>query len=147
MLTILKRSAHLVELQISFHLRRSGLEKLNRMPLRSKPKLLNTMVGTQLLLSVYMAQVDYQLDRSPFDDQLDWSPVNYQFDWSTAETQLTCFSKYPNSQPIASGPDVIHTPVTFPIWGLLWQLWLSYPLCVSINCTQCPCTWTRSWIV
>ena len=71
MLTKLKRSAHLVELQISFHLRRSEPEILNRMPQQSKPKLLNTMVGTQLLLSVYMAQVDYQLDRSPFDNQLD----------------------------------------------------------------------------
>ena len=117
MLTKLKCSAHLVELQISFHLCRSGPEKLNRMPQRSKPKLLNTMVGTQLLLSVYMAQVNNQLDRSPFDNQLDWPPVNYQLDWPTVETQLTCFSKYPNSQPIASGHDVIHTPVSFPIWG------------------------------
>ena len=23
----------------------------------------------------------------------------------------------------------------FPIWGLLWQLWLTYPLCTSVNCT------------
>ena len=68
MLTKLKRSAHLVEI---FHLRWSGPEKLNRMPQRSKPKLLNTIVGTQLLLSVYMAQVDYRLDRSPFDNQLE----------------------------------------------------------------------------
>ena len=35
-----------------------------------------------------MAQVDYELDRSPFDNQLDWSPVNYKLDWPTAETQL-----------------------------------------------------------
>ena len=75
-----------------------------------KPKLLNTMVGTQLLLSVYMAQVDYQLDRSSFDKQLVW-PI--------AETQLASFSKSTNSQPIASGHDVIHTPATFPILGLL----------------------------
>ena len=95
-------------------------------------------VKTQLLLSIYMAQVDYQLD---------WSPVNYQLDWPTAETQLTSFSKYPNSQPIASRHDVVHTPVPFPIWGLLWQLWLSYPLRTSVNCTQCLCTWTKSQIV
>ena len=31
------------------------------------------------------------------------------------ESQLTSFSKSPNSQLIASGHDVIHTPVTFPI--------------------------------
>ena len=58
-----------------------------------------------------------------------------------------CFSKYPNSQPIVSRHDVIHTPVSFPIWGLLWQLWLSYPLRTSVDCTQCLCTWTKSRIV
>ena len=85
MLTKLKHSAHLVELQISFHHRQWGPEKLNCMPQRSKPKLLNTMVGTQFLLSIYMAQVDYQFDRSPFDNQLDWSPVNYQRNWPTRD--------------------------------------------------------------
>ena len=29
---------------------------------------------------------------------------------------------------ISSGHDVIHTPVPFPVWCLLWQWWLSYPL-------------------
>ena len=48
---------------------------------------------------------------------------------------------------IASGHDVIHTPASFPIWSLLWQLWLSYPLHASINCTQYLCTWTKSQIV
>ena len=33
------------------------------------------------------------------------------------KSQLTSFSKSPNSQPITSGHDVIYTPVTFPIWG------------------------------
>ena len=33
-----------------------GIQKRNRMPQRSKNRLLNTMVGTQLLLSVYMAR-------------------------------------------------------------------------------------------
>ena len=61
--------------------------------------------------------------------------------------QLTCFSKYPNSQPIASSHDIIHTPVSFPILGLLWQSQLSYPLHTCVNCTQCLCTWTKSWIV
>ena len=35
------------------------------------------------------------------------------------ESQLTSFSKSPNSQPIASEHDIIHTPVTFPIWGFI----------------------------
>ena len=58
MLIKLKRSAHHEEFSIYFHLRCPGLKKLNRMPQRSKPKLLNTMVGNQLLLSVCMAQVN-----------------------------------------------------------------------------------------
>ena len=57
------------------------------------------------------------------------------------------FQKYPNSQTIASGYDVIHTPVSFSIRGLLWQLWLSYPLHASVDCTQCLCTWTKTRIV
>ena len=57
------------------------------------------------------------------------------------------FSKSPNSQPIASGHDVIHAPVIFPIWGLLWQLWLSYLLHARVDCTQCLCSWTKSRIV
>ena len=48
MQTKLKRSAHLVEFYISFHLRWSGPEKLNCMSQRSKPKRLSTMVGTRL---------------------------------------------------------------------------------------------------
>ena len=36
--------------------------------------------------------------------------------------QLTYFSKSPNSQPIASGHDVIHTPVLFPIWGFYYDI-------------------------
>ena len=54
-----------------------------------------------------------------------------------AETQLSAcmvqcqlptdsFSKSSNSQLISSGHDVIHTPATFPVWGLLWQSPLSY---------------------
>ena len=70
-----------------------------------------------------------------------WLPIRHLV------SKLTCFSKYPNSQPIASRHDVIHTPVPFPIWSLLWQLWLSYPLRTCINCTQCLCTWTKSRIV
>ncbi len=54
------------------------------------------------------------------------------------KSQLTAFSKSPNSQPIASRHNVIHTPVTFPTWVfLLWHLWLSHPSRTSVNCTQC----------
>ena len=156
MLTKLKRSALLVELQISFHLRRSGPEKLNLMPQRSKPKLLNTMVGTQLLLTVYMAHSRDPTRPVPIRQPTGLVPsklptrLAHSRDSTRlahSKNQLTSFSKSENSQPIASGPDVIHTPAPFSLWGLLWQLWLSYPLCASVNCTKCLCTWTKSRIV
>ena len=61
--------------------------------------------------------------------------------------QLTLFQNLQILTTIASGQDVIHTPAPFPIGGLLWQLWLSYPLRASVNCTQCLCAWTKSRIV
>ena len=48
--------------------------------------------------------------------------VNSQLDWPTVETQLTCFSKYPNSQLIAPGHDVIHTPVSFFYLGFIMTI-------------------------
>ena len=64
------------------------------------------------------------------------------------ESQLTSFSKSLNSQPITSGHDIIHTPVAFSyLEFLLWHLWLSYPLHVNVNCTQCVCTCIKSRIV
>ena len=133
-----KRAAHPVVFKISV-----GRDLQNS---KVRFQLLNTMVLTQLQLSTWPKST-FQLNWSPFGNQLAWSPVNYQFDWPTVETQLTSFSKSPNSQPIASGHDVIHTPASFPIWGLSWRLWLSYPLRASVNCTQCLCTWTKSRIV
>ena len=38
------------------------------------------------------------------------------------KSKLTSFSKSPNYQPIASGHDVIHTPVLFPIWGFYYDI-------------------------
>ena len=95
-------------------------------------QLINPMVLTQLQLSTW-SKSTFQLDWSPFDNQLDWSQVKYQLDCPTVESQLTCFSKYPSSLPIASGHDVIHTQAPFSIWGILWQLWLSYPLHTSVK--------------
>ena len=43
------------------------------------------------------------------------------------------FLKSSNSQPISPGHDVIQTPASFPVWGLLWQWWLSYPLRTSVK--------------
>ena len=47
------------------------------------------------------------------------------------------FFKSSNSQDHRFRHDVIHTPASFPIWGLSWQLRLSYPLRANVNCTQC----------
>ena len=65
------------------------------------------------------------LNRGSLRAQIPLSAVGSQFG---ILSPTDCFSKYPNSQPIASAHDVIHTPLPFPIWGLLWQLWLPYPL-------------------
>ena len=40
-----------------------------------------------------------------------------QLPFSSVESLLTFFFKSQNSQPIASGHDVIHVPGPFPIWG------------------------------
>ena len=37
-------------------------------------------------------------------------------------TQLNLFQKLPNSQPISSGHDVIHTPASFPVWGFIMTM-------------------------
>ena len=60
---------------------------------------------------------------------------------SRFKSQLTPFflKITQNHQSIASGHDIIHIPITFPILVfLLWHLWLSHPPCASVNtCTQC----------
>ena len=56
--------------------------------------------------------------------------------------QLNLFQNLQNSLPISFGRDVIHTPASFPVWALLWQWWLSYPLCASVKLYPMLCTWT-----
>ena len=68
--------------------------------------------------------------------------VQSQFLNTMVGIQLNLFKNLPNSQPISSGHDVIHTPTPFPVWGLSWQWWLSYPLYASVNCTNWLHTWT-----
>ena len=57
--------------------------------------------------------------------------------YSKVNSQLTLFQNLQILRTIASRHDIIHTPTLFPIWGLLWQLWLSYYLRTNVNCTQC----------
>ena len=74
--------------------------------------LFNTMVSTHLLHTMVGTQLLHTM----------------------VGTQLNLFQNLPNSQPISTGHDVIHTPASFSVRGLLWQWWLSYP---SVTCTQC----------
>ena len=128
-LTKLERPAHLIVFKTSV-----GRDLQNSIV---RLQLLNTMVLTQLQLSTWPKSTPNRIgpSRVPNSTRLQ------------SCTQLTCLSKYPNSHPMASRHDVIHAPVSFPIWGLLWKLWLSYPLRASVNCAQWLCTWTKSRIV
>ena len=66
-----------------------------------------------------------------------WPKVNLPTPGPQSTSNWLFFKNLQILGTIASGHDVIHIPATFPIWGLLWQSQLSYPLCVSVNCTQC----------
>ena len=61
------------------------------------------------------------------------SMVGFQLLNTMVGPQLACFLKSSNSEPTSSGHDVIHTPASFSVWGLLWQWWLSYPLHASVK--------------
>ena len=76
-----------------------------------------------------------------------WQRQNCLLPGPQSTPNWLCFKKLQILRTIASGHNVIHTPAQFPIWGLLWQLWLSYPLRTSVNCTQYLCTWIKSRIV
>ena len=84
------------------------------------PQLLNIIVGPQLQLSAIEADNPTVCLHGPI---------------STFQQSL--FQNIQILRTIASGHDIIHTPASFPIWGLLWQLWLLYPLHASVNCTHC----------
>ena len=68
-----------------------------------------------------------------------------QLDWHRPESksQLTSFSKSPSSLPIASGPDIIHTPVSFPIWGYSYNLCDCHILCTWVWTVLNVCTCTQ----
>ena len=94
-----------------------GTRKLYRMPQRSKPQLLNTMVGTQLLTVCLHGPSQLSnfrlLGRELNSLCSKWQRQNACLTWPEVNSQLTSFSKSPNSQPIASRHDVIHTPAHF----------------------------------
>ena len=64
---------------------------------------------------------------------------------SSFKSQLTAFFKnHQNSQPIASGHDVIHTPVSLPIWGFYYDICDCHILrersWTVLNVCSCTCT-------
>ena len=60
------------------------------------------------------------------------------------KSQLTSFSKSPNSPAIASGHDLIHTPVRFPLCGFYYDICDCHILCARawtvLNVCTCTCT-------
>ena len=104
-------AVHLVMFTISIHLRRSRPEKPNH---HCDDRKLNSMPQWQELNSLP------QWQELSFSNQ--WSNLNWLF---FQNTQIL--------RTISSGYDVIHTPASFHVWGLLWRWWLSYPLRMSVK--------------
>ena len=73
-----------------------------------------------------------------------WQKLNCLPHWSNLNFQLIIFQNPQILRTISSGHDVIHTPASIPVWGLLWQWRLSYPLRTSVNCSNWPYTWTHN---
>ena len=63
------------------------------------------------------------------------------------QLQTDSFSKYSNSRDHRFLVWHHSHSSPFPIWGLLWQLWLSYTLHTSTKLYPMLCTWTKSQIV
>ena len=71
------------------------------------------------------------------------TPTSTVCHWGRQPNCLPTLPKVNSQQPIfqnlqilktiASEHDVIPTSASFPIWDLLWQLWLLYPLRVSVK--------------
>ena len=126
-----KRAAHPVVFRISV-----GRDLQTSMVILQLPntmvliQLLNIRVGTQLCNCLSLRQTT-QLSVYMPQSQL---PTDF-------------FSKSSNHQDHHFRAWRHSHSSSFPIWGCLWQLWLSYPLRTSVNCTQCLCTWTKSRIV
>ena len=83
--------------------------------LYGRTPILNIMVGTQLRQPASIA-----------DSPTACLP-------GSKSTPNSLFQNLQILRTIASGHNVIHTPAAFPIWSLLWQLGLSYPLCTSVK--------------
>ena len=102
-------------------------------------QLLNIMVGTELFNTIIWTQLQLsaiEADNPAVCRHCPKSTPNWLF-----------FKIFKFSGPLLPGMMSFTLQPSSPIWGLLWQLWLSYPLCMSIKLYQCLCTWTKSRIV
>ena len=93
--------------------------------LRAKPSTGSWFTLPRTATPTNWLQLTHRASHSP---KLDWTRPE-------SKSQLTSFSKSPNSLPIASGHDVILIPVPVPIWGF------HYDIC------DCHILWTRAWTV
>ena len=81
-------------------------------------QILNTMVGPQLLNSM----VGPQLLNSMVGPQLLNLMVRPQLHNTIVRPQLNLFQNLPNSQPISSGHEVIHTPARISCLGFIMTM-------------------------
>ena len=101
----------------------------------------NSMIRLQLQLSVSMADkpaVSYIVHSQCSN----WTDLVQSRISTNVFFKITKFSAHHFQAWCHSHP----SPISY-LGFLLWHLWLSYPLRASVNCTQCVCTCTKSWIV
>ena len=121
------------------------------------PQLFNTMVWTQLLnimirthpLSSTWPKVNFPTLDSMAENSILYAPMvetNLSPAWPTVNSKLSCFSKYPHSQPIASEHDVIHTLAHFQ-FGVYYENCDCDPLRAIVKLYPMICTWTKGRIV
>ena len=144
-----------MEFYISIRLRWSGPEKLNR---RRNVRKLNCLCPDDSIVCLHGPISNPQHhSRTPTSQHHGRTPTSQHHGRNSTSPHRGQNSTSPhhgrnstvvilqnllNSQPVSSGHDVIHTPAPFPVLGLLWQWWLSYPLRVIVNCTNWLHTWT-----
>ena len=105
--------------------------------------------GTKCLFTSWLRVFRHEERETQFFYYADCSYIVLQStpSWTArprVKSQLTSFSKSPNSLPIASGHDVIPTPVHFPIWGFYYDICDCYILSARawtvLNVCTCTCT-------
>ena len=109
---------------------------INCLPLRQTTQLSAYMAQSQLPTSQHHGRTptsSHHGRNSTSTVCLNGRQPNYLPTSSTVNSQLTLFQNLQILRIIASGHDIIHTPASFPILGLLWPLWLSYPLRTSVK--------------